>query len=102
MIVYNAFVIPYNIGFIPISSDDVSGWDFDRAVDLFFGIDIMLNFITGYQQSASTGGAVVMAPKQIVWNYLTLVFCLVILTLSLKEWLNAAGSLRSTCSFTNM
>lgn len=68
LIIYNAFYIPYNLAFGATTSDTPP---FDRAVDCFFGLDIILNFFTGYQQSASTGGAVIMTPTKIAKNYVS-------------------------------
>jgi hypothetical protein len=67
LIIYNAFFIPYNLAFITVSTGTPP---FDRAVDCFFGLDIILNFCTGYQQSATTGGAVIMVPTKIAKNYI--------------------------------
>jgi CRP-like cAMP-binding protein len=70
LVIYNALVIPFNLAFVPNDEYSEEAQKFDRAVDFFFGVDIVLNFVTGYQTSVSSGSQTVIDQRKIIKHYL--------------------------------
>ena len=68
MLVYNAFTIPYRVCFGDVLSASHGLWYLDRFIDVFFIIDVVANFHTGYVRS--TDGQVELSRKLVRWNYL--------------------------------
>eukprot|EP00946_MAST-07B_sp_MAST-7B-sp1_P000704 g704.t1 len=68
MLVYNAFTIPYRVCFGDVLSTSHGLWYLDRFIDVFFIIDVVANFHTGYVRS--TDGQVELSRKLVRWNYL--------------------------------
>jgi CRP-like cAMP-binding protein len=66
IIMFNAFVISLRLGF---DINDRIDWLFgvDRVIDVFFIIDVVLNFRTGI---VSHTGAVILDPTKVLWTYL--------------------------------
>lgn len=73
LIVFYMFVVPLRLAFATTCEDDAfaqgqQGWFWlDLTADIFFMIDIGLNFRTGYREP---GGGLVTSPKQIAVHYL--------------------------------
>lgn len=74
MVLYTALVSPFRLAF----SDDyeVDGWSkffgiFELVVDLIFSLDILINFVTGYERF---NGSIEIRPKKIAIRYLATFF----------------------------
>jgi len=71
LLLYVAILMPYNVCFHQVVPDaGMSNQDyFDFAVDLLFGVDIIVNFISAYEDDAT--GIPVINPKVISNNYVS-------------------------------
>ena len=67
---YLAWVTPYRVAF-DAAAYGVAFW-FEFAVDIYFILDVFLNFVTGFWQDMDDGTTVLIsAPRPIAWQYLT-------------------------------
>lgn len=65
VILYSAVTVPYRIAF---AQEATGGWAvFDLCTDIFFGLDILVNFVTGYMTDT---GHVVRNRKKVPIHYL--------------------------------
>ena len=65
LLVYTAIFVPFKIAFVETESNVWKGMD--ATVDILFGIDIIINFISAYETS---DGRLVIDHKKIAVNYL--------------------------------
>jgi len=79
LLIWSATLIPFRIGFYPEESLTVDAWTVSEiAVDIFFMIDIVVNFCSAYEYD----NQIVVDWQQVALNYLMSYF-----------WIDLAGSL---------
>eukprot|EP00948_MAST-09A_sp_MAST-9A-sp1_P000582 g582.t1 len=72
LIVYSVIDVPMKIGF-DLSNEGIAFW-VNVAIDIIFGIDIILNFLTGYEAEDDKGGTMISDYKMIARHYFSFWF----------------------------
>merc|ERR1719316_457540 len=67
-LIFTALVTPFEVGFVPVSDEQNAMFYVNRAVDMLFGADILLQFFLMYQEE-KIGGEWVTDHKRIIKHY---------------------------------
>jgi len=78
LLIYIAILLPYRLSF----EDEATGFMayFEMFIDLFFIVDIMINFRTGYLETGLSGTKEILDPRKVARAYLRGWFCIDLLS----------------------